>query len=379
MAVFIITGYLGGGKTLVSVGLMRDAILQGRKVATNVDLWVENLLPWSKRNTTVYRLPDKLERSSFEIIGNGNPVSDDGLIDESNNGLIVLDEGGLALNSRDYREEGRQGFISWMIHSRKMGWDIAIIIQHIEHLDKQIREMFGEHVVRCSRLDKMRIPGIGWLLQAFGFKGTMGKLHKATCRYGQSAQAPKTWTKWYQGKDLYNAFNTRQVYNPFSGNGVFEYLTPWHVKGRHYSRWDEVKNGLKNFWKLHALAPVGRLSVFFCAFALGTWAHANYFSVDEERVAAAPEQVNQVPIEVKTIDEVETSEDFVESRIDPWDYAYISTFVGNVNHPQNGLYKFRAAGVSLQVPPEFAMIAVNPCSVILKSADKVYQVSCKKM
>lgn len=369
MAVYIITGKLGGGKTLCSVGLMRDALLQGRRVATNIDLNLEHLLPWQRKNVTAFRLPDKLSSDSFEMIGHGNPDKN-GIIDEEQNGLLVLDEGGLALNSRDYREEGRKEFIKWGIHSRKNGWDMAIVIQHIDALDKQVRDLFGEHVVTCSRLDKMRIPMFGRVLQLMGFKGTMGKLHKATCRYGQQHQAPETWVKWFQGKDLYDAFNTRQTYDPDDGSGVRQYLSPHLVKGRYHSRNEELKSGLKSTWQIYALAPVGRLSVFFCAMLLGGWSHAKIFVDDAMAVQAA--EVTQTEISMQSVQHLETPEEV----FDPWEYAVISSYIGNTKKDSHS-YKFRAAGLAIEPPLSAAMIPVSPCAVILKTDTKVYEIYCK--
>lgn len=372
MAVYIITGKLGGGKTLVSVGMIRDALQEGRKVATNIDLKLENLLPWQRKNVVAFRLPDKLTAESFEMIGHGNPDKD-GVIDEDQNGLLVLDEGGLALNSRDYREEGRKDFIKWGIHSRKNGWDMAIVIQHIDALDKQVRDLFGEHVVTCSRLDKMRIPMFGWILQLVGFKGTMGKVHKATCRYGQQSQAVQTWVKWYQGKDLYDAFNTRQTFDPNDGSGVRQYLSPYLIKGRYHSRNEEIKDGLKNTWQIYALAKVGRLSVFFSAMLLGGWSYAQFTNEDAMTVqAAAVEPFEQVAAKIES----EEMPIEVEKPIDPWDHAYISSYVGN-NKTGTHKYKFRAAGLPIDPPLSSAMIPVSRCAVILKTDTKIYEIYCK--
>ena len=38
MAVYVVTGKLGNGKTLITVGRIRDALAQGCRVATNLDL-----------------------------------------------------------------------------------------------------------------------------------------------------------------------------------------------------------------------------------------------------------------------------------------------------------------------------------------------------
>jgi len=44
MAVYFLTGKLGSGKTLCAVGKIRDYLEEGRAVATNLDLNLDELL-----------------------------------------------------------------------------------------------------------------------------------------------------------------------------------------------------------------------------------------------------------------------------------------------------------------------------------------------
>lgn len=40
MAVYIVTGNLGAGKSLIAMGKMRDYLWRGRRIATNVNVHV---------------------------------------------------------------------------------------------------------------------------------------------------------------------------------------------------------------------------------------------------------------------------------------------------------------------------------------------------
>jgi len=365
MAVYIITGKLGGGKTLCSVGLIRDALESGRSVATNINLNLENLLSWKRRNVRCFRLPDKLCAESFEIIGSGNDS-----YEEENNGLVVLDEGGLSMNSRDYREDGRKQFIQWAIHSRKSGWDMAIIIQHIDGLDKQIRDFFGEHVVTCSRLDRVRIPFIGWVLQLLGFKAMLPKMHKATCRYGQGTGAVVTWRKWFKGADLYEGFDTRQKYDPFDSSGVCSMLSPWHVRGRYSIPREELKQYLSQLWERYFNVQLGRVFVFFCAACLGGWAVASF-----QEKPQITQIVTSTPVIEKKIEEKSDSNEVVVS--DPWDTVYISSYMGNV---KTGQYKywFRSADETQLLPKlKWTVQSIAPCRALINTGDKIYRPVCK--
>ncbi len=45
--------------------------------------------------------------------------------------LVVLDECGTWLNTREWQDKSRQNLIDWMLHSRKKGWDIILIVQDL--------------------------------------------------------------------------------------------------------------------------------------------------------------------------------------------------------------------------------------------------------
>ena len=155
MAVFAVVGKLGTGKTKFCVWRAQDALWAGRKVASNVDLHTHILCP--RKRTSYVRLPDKPTAFDLEAMGHGNPDS----YDEERNGVLVLDELGSWLNSRQFQDRGRAGLIDWLIHARKHGWDCYLIVQHLNMLDKQVRDALAEYVVKTVRADKMRIPMVG--------------------------------------------------------------------------------------------------------------------------------------------------------------------------------------------------------------------------
>jgi len=249
VAVFILTGKLGAGKTLCAVGKMRDALLENKRVATNIDLWLENLINVDSKRCEVLRLPDKINAEAIDSIGMGSDK-----FGEEHNGLMVLDEGGLMFNSRDYRQQHIKDFIQWMVHARKKRWDIILIIQHVEALDKQIRDMFGEHLITCLRTDRINIPFLGFILK-FLTLGTFEtpRLHLAITRYGLTAKDPVTDKDAYRGTTLYDAFDTEQKYDFNEERGTFLYLPPYYTVGRYVSAratlMEKWKTRLANFSK----------------------------------------------------------------------------------------------------------------------------------
>lgn len=237
MAIYLISGKLGAGKTLASVGQIRDKLLSGCRVATNLDLRLENLLPGrygrpgGNLPVRCIRIPDKPSVDDLEALGCGNDS-----MNEDHNGIIVLDELASWLNSRTFNDKARMPVIDWLLHSRKHGWDVFFICQHIEQIDKQVRTSLVEYLVTCRRLDRVKIPFVGKLINSLSsgyLKGNLPKVHLATVRYGceKDAIVADRWV--YQAKDLYAAYNTRQVFTDRYAHGVFSYVPPWHLKGRH--------------------------------------------------------------------------------------------------------------------------------------------------
>lgn len=245
MAVYFVTGKLGGGKTLAAVGRIRDYLLRGSRVATNLDLDLFCLLGSKKKNTVVYRIPDKPTVEDLNALGKGNESYDEG-----KNGLLVLDECGTWFNSRGWGDKTRQPVINWFLHARKLGWDILFIVQDIALVDKQAREALAEHVVYCRRLDRLNIPFLGFFFKLiFGKKLPGPKVHLAIVKYGDR-ETSLIVDRWlYRGRDLYQAYDTKQVFRD-SDDGVYQLLPPWFSHGRYQIKKDfnYYKRKLRRFY-----------------------------------------------------------------------------------------------------------------------------------
>lgn len=227
MADYIVQGKKGNGKSLVCVGRIRDALVARNVVATNLDLYLEHMLPPGVRDILCYRLPDKPTAEDLKMIGRGSPA---GQVDESRYGSIVVDECATILNARTFNDKGRAEFLDYYVHSRKLGWHTHFICQNLVQIDKQVRESLADLIVTCRRMDRVRIPFIGALTKhLFGFEVRPPKVHVATVRYGTGADSMLSdrWT--YTGTDLYKAYNTEQVFRNDYDSGLYCYLTPWHL------------------------------------------------------------------------------------------------------------------------------------------------------
>jgi len=237
MAFYIVTGKLGSGKSLVCVSKIQQHLMQGCRVATNLDIFVEHLLPPHVRTVDLTRIPDLPSIEDFEALGKGS----DQYADESKFGLIVLDEGSGNFNAREWADKSRQAMIDWLKHARKLRWHVYIIVQSESMLDKQIRDAFGEHLVACKRMDRLSIPIIGLIGRLFGFVVRPPKVHVGVVRYGLARTDPVVDRWFYRGTHLYKAYDTEQVFCRDTSPGLYSYLSPYAVKGHSMTKFQIAK------------------------------------------------------------------------------------------------------------------------------------------
>jgi len=295
MAVYFVTGKLGSGKTLVSVGKIRDALQEGRKVATNLNIRLQHLVGRNAKKPVLYRLPDKPVAEDMFALGSGNDT-----YDEEKNGLIVLDECGTWFNSRDWQDKSRKALIDWLLHARKLGWDVIFIIQDVSMIDKQARKSICEHVVYCRRLDRIGIPLLDTLAKTVRKKGLpKPKVHMAFVKYGDLPTS-LTVDRWvYTGRDLYQAYDTKQSFVEDYPHKLYQVLPPYFSHGRY-----SVPMTARNIMRLTRIyfrrfSKVGILA----AGIFGGAAVAGYFQQPETEIATpiVQEETPKQQLEVKNL------------------------------------------------------------------------------
>jgi hypothetical protein len=237
MAVYAVQGKLGTGKSKFCVWMAKQAAYLGRRIAGNLDIKVEKLSP--NKPARYVRIPDKPTAFDLDAIGHGNPDS----YDESMNGVLILDELGTWLNSRSFQDKNRAELLDWLIHARKKGWDVYLIVQNVVMIDKQVRESLVEYSCNCVRMDKVKIPFIGWAISSLG--DTLGAItgskafrkwgylpffHLVTARVGegQNSVVADRWT--YTGRDLHDVYDTRQIFRSDYDCGSYSALPPHGYK-----------------------------------------------------------------------------------------------------------------------------------------------------
>lgn len=237
MADYAITGKKGAGKGLFSTGLIRDALRDGKRVASNMDIHLDALFqPLNK--STYTRIPDRPTIDDFIAIGRGQ----DGIL-EDDNGIIVLDEVSTFFGSRQFGDKSRQPMLDWLVHSRKYGWDVYYVMQGLAQADKQIRDTQIEYHIAVNRTDKWPIPIITPLARTVGIKVTFPKMHFGVIKHGVHLNALFIERRWYRGSDLYAGYDTQQIFldreHP-QACGIHTKLSSWYLKGR-YLGWFAVR------------------------------------------------------------------------------------------------------------------------------------------
>ena len=205
---WIIQGVRGEGKSLCAVGMIRAYALQGRMIATNLDIFPDKLLP-ADNDTVIYRLPDKPRHQDFQALP---PACDVDYKGADKNGLLVLDECGTWLNSRSWNDKERLPMINWLFLSRKLHWDLVILCQDADTIDTQIRSTLCDYLVISSRLDRQKIPYLAPLLDLIGINSFLPKIHTYFVFYGFNTQQKPTDTWQFLGTDLYEGYNTNQLF-----------------------------------------------------------------------------------------------------------------------------------------------------------------------
>jgi len=161
-----VTGGLGDGKSLYCVARIKQALAEGRKVATNYNLDLQAVCRPVNNWSRVVRVPDAPSVNDLRAIGLGSD-------DPKSHGLLVLDELGTWFNARDFANKDRPKVLKYCIHLRKKRWHVLFIVQDFSMVDKQLRGGMTTFLTSCRSSHK------GWwlfrLLPEFFFASVRNK------------------------------------------------------------------------------------------------------------------------------------------------------------------------------------------------------------
>ncbi|MDH2435391.1 zonular occludens toxin domain-containing protein [Pokkaliibacter sp. MBI-7] len=259
MAVYFITGKLGAGKSIQAVDQIQQRIKSGRRVATNMDLFLDELMPPDSAQS-VARIPDKPRLEDLDNLGLGYEGD---FFDEKKFGLLVLDECASFLNVRKWNDKERAGVIDWFIHARKKRWDIIFLVQAPNVIDRQVFEALCEHIGYCKRID--RVPLFRFI--------RLPQVHVCNVYYGESkSDGIKVDTWSYTGDWLHRGYDTAQCFvdgleylpghaDPVDMRAPYTMLSAWHLKGRYLQKTESKPFRIPGPFKILAWLAFGIYAV----------------------------------------------------------------------------------------------------------------------
>ncbi|ELO1963803.1 zonular occludens toxin domain-containing protein, partial [Escherichia coli] len=127
----LIVGELGQGKGIVAAYFATLYYRRGLRVASNYPFDTTVLDPSCENPLTVIPASPRIE--DLKALGRGCPEEE-----KTRFGALFLDECGTWFNARDFARKDRLPLIDWLIHSRKLGWDVYLIVQDEKNIDTQI-------------------------------------------------------------------------------------------------------------------------------------------------------------------------------------------------------------------------------------------------
>lgn len=174
-----VTGTLGSGKSYFAMRYVREYLAAGKIVACNFDLRGDFWRSWMPKK--VRREPDivqwqwmrncRLRALRYDV---PEDLYDYRLPGEGEDrGLLVIDEGGLRMNSRAWQERksadkekyGKTAgaavkSLELYINMRKLGWSCLILAHSQKQLDNQVQDLGGA-IIRLRNFQRVKMPLVG--------------------------------------------------------------------------------------------------------------------------------------------------------------------------------------------------------------------------
>jgi len=207
VALIMVTGPLGAGKSYYGTRKAVEALERGKVVVTNFRLqpeWHERVVD---RHPLRWLMPGRRRKLKARWARQVLVVNDlktllrvrlDG--EGEGRGVVIIDEAHVFMNARSWRDEERMELVEWASASRKLGFDVYLITQDLQSLDRQVRDRLTYHVT-LRNLKQFKLLGLP--LIPFNFFLAIWQYHAA----GKAIIKREAYTlrKWIAG--LYDTFD----------------------------------------------------------------------------------------------------------------------------------------------------------------------------
>ncbi|GEM_PF-1267046 len=385
-------GTRGSGKTKLAVSRIEDRLKRGCRVATNLDLFLDKLVPNS--STVVTRLPDFPRSIDLKDLGPAypelNPDNPD-TYDKKRFGLIVLDEVLTFFNSRSWNDPDRLNVVNWLVQSRKMGWDLILIGQDNKAIDKQMRASLIDNMYYCSSGQKMFGGLFGNVLMGFYAILTFGrpfpKFHKYSC-YASLEKKKSTYDSFgfYKKDYLHSCYKTSQQFTKDitvnKAGKVIDMRASYSLipasklaeiydckKSKPTKKIENNKDTNKKNWRFWVAKACYLTAILVPLFGFGII--DNPFAAESESDVETQTDQNPKP---QTPSRPQSAPDNHSPTLEPVDY-YIS---GSVRSNNGGDYVFHNSDGLVFYPENvgYSVTWVNKCKALLSKDNHQFFVYC---
>lgn len=165
MSIYLVTGQPGNGKSYYAMRQFAASVAAGKYIVTNIELaddWAERcsrkgwrrLWPGAiarraaELRSRVFFTDDLAEAMRVRVPGR-----------KEGRAVAVLDESHNWMNARSWSADDRKAIVRWFSQHRKLGFDVYLITQDAEMIDKQVRALFEVHI-QLRNLGKAKVMGI---------------------------------------------------------------------------------------------------------------------------------------------------------------------------------------------------------------------------
>lgn len=199
--IFLLSGSPGSGKSLHMAKDIYWHVRMGRPVVANFEI---NKDLFSKRNgAKSFHVLDNMTMRPKDLVDFARAYFEDHAFKE---GAISFywDEAQIRLNSRDWRNNSE--WIEFFTQHRKLGYNVYLVAQHHEMLDKQVRAVI-EYETNHRKVNNVGLFGKFVSVFALGHPVIVG----VTRWYGQKMRLGSEWMigtrKYYRLYDTLKMFN----------------------------------------------------------------------------------------------------------------------------------------------------------------------------
>lgn len=229
--IYFIDGRPGGGKSLTTAELVYKALKRGKNVIANFEInmdYFKNCRRPEKLGKFIYASNAELTAQAYLDIDpktrkfsyidglwgfalnfhlpNRNK---DGAVKE-HQGIIVLDECAGLFNSRTYAARDRLEWAEFFRQHRKLGYDVYLIAQDDQNIDKQIRGLFQKEI-ECRCVTHLKLFG-KFLALLCG-----GQLFVRICRDytlmgGFSRKNAREYARFFTGRKYYRFYDSYKLF-----------------------------------------------------------------------------------------------------------------------------------------------------------------------